>query len=86
MYTVYVIRSKTTGKIYVGQTEDFEKRLNRHNDRDFDKRAFTKLQGQEWYLVYKEMYSSRKEAMRREKELKSSRGRTFIRTRIFMGR
>ena len=37
---------------------------------------------QMWEVVYKEEYESKSEAMRREKELKSHRGRDFIRTMI----
>jgi putative endonuclease len=32
-YCTYILFSDITGKYYVGQTEDFEKRINRHNNR-----------------------------------------------------
>jgi predicted GIY-YIG superfamily endonuclease len=54
MYYVYAIKSITTGKIYIGQTDDIEKRLRQHNDISLDKSSFTKLQGEKWELVYKE--------------------------------
>ena len=82
MFTVYVIQSNTTGKLYIGQTENFEKRLQQHNDKNFDKRAYTKLNGTEWLLVYEEIFNTREEAIRREKELKSYRGREFIKSKL----
>jgi predicted GIY-YIG superfamily endonuclease len=32
MYFVYVIRSESAGRIYIGHTADLEKRLREHND------------------------------------------------------
>jgi predicted GIY-YIG superfamily endonuclease len=34
-FWVYVLMSKTTGDIYIGQTNDLEARLQEHNDPDF---------------------------------------------------
>lgn len=82
MYTVYVIKSSTTDKIYIGQTDDLGKRLRQHNDIDFDKRSYTKLNGRDWKLVYSEEVKTRSEALAREKQLKSFQGRTFIRNNI----
>ncbi len=78
MFQVYVIRASTNGKIYIGQTEDIAKRLDQHNNRNFDKRAYTKLNGKDWKIVYTEEYQTRSEALKRENELKSHRGRDFI--------
>ena len=85
MYYVYVLQNKESNKIYIGQTSNLEKRIRQHNDSEFDKRSFTKLNKGEWLLVHKEDFETRKEAMKREKELKSSRGRDFIKT-IILGR
>ena len=35
-----------------------------------------------WTVIYTEYYESKKDAMKREKELKTSRGREFIRNLI----
>ena len=35
-----------------------------------------------WKLIYSEEYDSKRQAMKREKELKSSRERAFIREKI----
>lgn len=82
MFYVYVLLNKLTGRIYIGQTKNLEHRVRWHNEQNFDKRAYTKLNRGEWILVYHETFKTRKEAIRREKELKSSRGRNFIHTEI----
>ncbi len=83
MVTVYVIRNGLSGKIYIGQTEDLEKRLARHNGFLKNKStSYTAKQKGFWELVYTEQYATRQEAMRRERELKSFRGREFIKSKI----
>jgi len=76
-YFVYVIRNPK-GKCYIGQSSDIEKRLARHNSIITSKStSFTKSKGP-WTVIYKEVYTTREDAKRREKELKSFRGREFI--------
>jgi putative endonuclease len=82
MYYVYVIKSKTTDKIYIGQTSDLGRRLSQHNDRNLGKRSYTKLQGDNWEIIYKEEFITRVEAVNREKQLKSYRGREFIKKKL----
>ena len=82
MFTVYVIESNSSKKRYIGQTENLELRLIQHKDPKFDKRSYTKLNGTNWILVYKETFQTRKEAMKREQELKSYRGREFIKQQL----
>ena len=82
MFTVYVLRNEHSSKIYIGQTNNFEKRIKQHNDENFDRRSYTSLNRGIWVLVYKEQFLTRREARIREKQLKSSRGRNFIKTKI----
>ena len=83
MYYVYVVRSESTGKIYIGQTNNIEKRLQRHNKiLKVKKTSYTYKNKGLWILVYKEKMSDRKTALKREKQLKSARGREFIKSRI----
>ncbi len=80
MFTVYSILSESTNKIYIGQTIDLETRLVQHNDCDENHLGkFTKQNKGPWKLVYKEEHKTRAEALKREKQLKSFRGREFIR-------
>jgi len=75
MYTVYVLRSKKDNKLYIGKTEDLQKRLEEHNTGNC-KSTKSRIP---FDLIYKEEYISRGEAMKREKELKSGKGRDFLR-------
>jgi putative endonuclease len=85
MYYVYLIRSRTTGKTYIGQTSDMEKRLAYHNDPANRLTLYTKRNQGPWLLVYSEQYASRQEAVKRERFLKSGKGRAFIKNKIESG-
>ena len=80
IYYVYVIYNHPNDKIYIGQTIDLIARLKQHNDSSFKK--FTSRYSGEWILVYKESLESRSKAIIREKQLKSYRGRKFIRNKL----
>jgi putative endonuclease len=80
MYDVYAIYNLDHNKIYVGQTKDLKTRLILHNNHSF--KGYTSRFDGEWKLIYKEMVSTRQEALEREKQLKSYRGREFIRLNI----
>jgi putative endonuclease len=73
MYTVYVLLSES-GKLYIGQTNDIKRRLIEHNSgvSTYTKRA------KQWTLVHQELFDTRSEAMQRELELKTGKGRDFI--------
>jgi len=71
MFYVYVLRSETTGRHYIGFTSDPIQRLGQHN-RGITKS--TKNRGP-WELVYQEPLETRSAAMRRERYLKSGQGR-----------
>ena len=82
-FYVYVLANKERRKIYIGQTDNIEKRLARHNRILPNKRdSFTSKMSGDWTVVYSEEYTTRKEAMKREKELKSYRGREFVKNKI----
>jgi putative endonuclease len=67
MFYVYLIKSISSGKIYVGYTHDLRKRLKEHNERKGGK--YTKNKGP-FELIYYEAYKSEKDAKRREDALK----------------
>jgi putative endonuclease len=75
---VYVLLNPQA-KIYVGHTHDLVRRLTQHNDPEYRGTQHTKRHPGPWRLVYREPFRTRGEAMRRERELKSSRGRDWIR-------
>lgn len=81
IYYVYVI-CNNSGKFYIGQTSDLEKRLARHNSILPSKTSsFTKSKGP-WKVTHQEECKSRLEAKIREKQLKSFKGREFIKNKI----
>ena len=68
----YVYMLMTLGKkqiSYVGYTKNLKKRLNLHNNGKGAK--FTR--GRKWRLIYKEKYSTKKEAISREYYIKKNR-------------
>jgi putative endonuclease len=81
MYIVYALLNKRNDKIYIGQTNDIEKRLQQHKDK-ISSRSYTARFEGDWELIYKEEKPTREEALIREKQLKSFRGRQFIRQQV----
>ena len=69
-YFFYIIRSQVTGEFYLGQSSNLEERMIRHNS----KRSKYTKRGVPWSLVYYEVFPSRKDAINRERFLKSPQG------------
>jgi putative endonuclease len=76
MYIVYALYSNKYYKIYIGFTSNIELRLNEHNT--LSAKGDT-IKYRPWVTIYLEDYVAKKEAMLREKQLKSVAGRRFIR-------
>ena len=82
MFTVYVIHNEH-GKIYIGYTADLPTRMKRHTlQAKSKKKSYTYKNHGDWRIIYTEEYPTRKEAMMREKQLKSYQGRRFIKQKI----
>jgi len=81
MYCVYALYNKEIDKVYIGQSADLNTRLKLHEDKVF-RRSFTGRNPGGWLLVYSEECEDRVAAIKREKQLKSYRGRQFIRQHI----
>ena len=73
-YYTYVLKSLKSGKTYIGQTNNLENRLQAHNA---GLSPYTKGRGH-WKLIYYEEFSSRSDAMAREKYFKTGKGREFL--------
>ena len=71
MFHVYVLRSETTGRRDVGSCEDLNDRLHRHNTRQ----SKATRHGVPWLVIHAERFSTRSEAMERERYFKTGRGR-----------
>ena len=78
-YTVYIIYSSTADRFYVGFTGDeIEERLRKHNS---NHKGFTG-KFNDWQVVYTEIFTTKQEAMVREKEMKAWKSRSKIQTLI----
>jgi putative endonuclease len=77
MYHVYAISNAKHKVIYIGQTHDIKNRLNEHNSASFEGTFTSRFKGT-WALIYSEGCPSRNAALKREKQLKSYRGREAI--------
>ncbi len=70
---------------YIGFSEDLRKRVRSHNANE---NQATKNRGP-WKLIFYEAYLNKYDALRREKYLKSTKGRTTLKTMLqeyFKGR
>ena len=75
MYCVYVLYSETYNKTYVGYSSDLESRIESHNE--YATKGWT-IKYRPWKLLFHEEYSTKAEAMKREKALKAGKGRDYI--------
>jgi len=81
MFYVYAIYNEKHNKIYIGQTRNLELRLKLHKEKEFRNSYTSRFNGR-WELIYKEKVSNRRDALNREKQLKSYKGRKFIKKHI----
>ena len=82
MYWIYAVYNRKKDKIYIGQTDNIERRLLEHNNKDNPRHKFTRRYKGDWTLFYQEECSSRIEALKREKQLKNFKGREFIKDKL----
>ncbi len=81
MFTVYALHSKNFNKIYIGYSSNLNARFISHNK--LSKKGWT-VKFRPWEILYTEEFESKSEAMKREKQLKTAKGREFIRLQIEM--
>jgi len=74
MAFVYVLQSETTGKYYIGSTNNLNRRLGQH--RNGQTRTTRVLNA--YKLVYYEEYDSIDDARTRERKLKSYKSHKYI--------
>ena len=68
MYYVYILTNKTKTVLYTGVTNDLQRRMYEHKNKQID--GFTKRYNID-ILVYYEIYSDVKNAITREKQIKN---------------
>jgi len=70
VYNTYIIKNEE-GKLYIGQTNNLEKRLTKHNA---NKSIYTRNKGP-WELIFYKSFGSRKDAVEFERLLKKTERR-----------
>ena len=78
MYYVYLLKSVKNGDVYIGYTSNLKNRFKRHNE---GKVKSTKI-NKPWILIYYEAYRNKKDATRREKELKKHAAKEALLLRL----
>ena len=74
MFYTYILYSVKHDRYYIGQCEDVNARVIRHNNRGVPS---TKPYVP-WDLVYTEFFNTRAKATQREKEIKNKKSRNYI--------
>ncbi|MBC2602574.1 GIY-YIG nuclease family protein [Puniceicoccus vermicola] len=71
MFHVYILENPK-GRLYIGHTEDIQRRLGQHNSPEGKEHLgkYTHRNGP-WKLIASEDFDSRADAMKREKQLKA---------------
>lgn len=77
-YYTYVLKSKKDSKLYIGWSGDLKKRFKFHQNGKVKSTKY-KLPME---LIYYEACLNRKNAIKREKQLKTGFGRLYLKNRI----
>jgi putative endonuclease len=78
MYFVYVLRSQSDKKFYTGFTTDIVNRVEEHNSR----KVISTRTRVPFELVYYECCINQNDAIHREKYLKTTYGKRYIKQRL----
>ena len=78
MYYVYVLLSKKDKKFYIGFTENLKSRVKKHKKG----KIFVTKGRLPLNLVFYEAYLNKYDALRREKYLKTKKGKTTLRSML----
>jgi putative endonuclease len=78
MHYVYILRSLKDNRFYTGYTEDIQRRFKEHNSGQ-EKSTKHRLP---FVLVYFEAYTDKRDALGREKFLKSGSGKRYLKKQL----
>jgi putative endonuclease len=76
-YHVYILKSESSNKSYIGQTANLEKRLWEHNNG----KSLSTRRKSPWKLVYSEEFQTRSDAVMRESYFKTVDGRMELKSK-----
>lgn len=74
MFYTYILKSKKSGKFYIGYTSNINQRLKYHNS----KKVTSTKNFIPWEIFHVEEFINEKDAIHREKQLKSWKSRKAI--------
>jgi putative endonuclease len=74
MYFTYILKSVKSGKLYIGHTNNIERRLLEHNS---NQSKSTKNKGP-WELIYSKEFPSNSEAILLEIKLKNFKNKNYL--------
>ncbi len=77
-YYIYVLRSGKDSNFYVGYTEDLKSRFKEHTSGN----VISTRERRPLEIIYSEACLSKKDALHREKYLKTYHGKLFLRNRL----
>ena len=78
-FVVYILYSERFNKNYTGFTSNLIERFKSHNN--LGTKGYT-LKFRPWKVIHVEFFTSKSDAMKREKYLKTGAGREFIKNLI----
>jgi len=78
MFYVYVLKSGKDDNFYIGFTRDLRRRIGEHDNGDSVSTKFRRP----FTLIYYEACLNQKDAMHREKYLKSTYGHRYLKNRL----
>jgi putative endonuclease len=70
-----------SGRLYVGSTDDLDRRLAEHNSQEKVPSKYTHKNGP-WVLVWTQSHPTRASAMDQERQIKRMKSATWIRTNL----
>ncbi|WP_425639070.1 GIY-YIG nuclease family protein [Algoriphagus yeomjeoni] len=76
MFVVYILYSVKVDQFYIGQSEDFGRRIEEHNSHIFQS-ASTKITN-DWSLYFSLECETRAQAVRIESHIKKSKSRVYL--------
>ena len=74
MWTLYILQSESSGRFYVGHTNDLLRRLEEHQS---GQTTSTRHRGP-WKVVYREEFESKQAVAERERQIKSWKSRVAV--------
>ena len=74
MYFTYILKSLKTERLYIGHTDNLQRRIHEHNS---NKSKSTRFRGP-WELLFSKEFPTRSEAIKFELKLKSFKNKDYL--------